>query len=115
MVKCANVKLITSVLVAHDSLVLVRMIKPLNSCMTLLAFNSFRAQIPPQTIYESFTIFWRIFEQIGRSSEISGVMSEITTLGVMRILLGWTPTCLVVEHEEDITFLLLVKVIEVLV
>ena len=115
MVKCANVKLITSVLVAHDSLVLVRMIKALNGCMTLLTFNSFWTQIPPQTIDESFTIFWCILEQIRRSPEISGVMCEITTLRVMGILLGRTPACLVVEHEEDVAFLLIIDVMEVFI
>ena len=115
VVKCANIKLVTSVLVAHDSLVLVRMIEPLNSCVTLLTFNSFRAQIPPQTIDESFTIFWCILEQIRRSPEISGVMCEITTLRVMGILLGRTPACLVVEHEEDVAFFFVVEIIEVLV
>lgn len=102
-------------LITHDSLVLVWMIKPLNGCMTLLTFYSFRAQIPPQTINESFTIFRCIFEQIRRSSEISGVVSEITTLGVMWILLGRTPTCLVVEHEEDVALFFIVQIIQVLI
>ena len=105
VVKGANVQLVASVLIAHDTLVLVRMVKSLDCGMTLGAFNSFRTQIPSNAVNESFAVFRRILENIRRSSEISSVMREVTALRVMRVLLGRTPTCLVVEHEEDISFL----------
>jgi len=83
--------------------------------VTFLALNSFRAQVPSKAVDERLTIFWSILEEIRWSPEVPRMMCIVAALRVVRIFLGWAPTCLVVEHEEDITFLLLVKVIEVLV
>ena len=33
----------------------------------------------------------------------------------MRVFLGWTPACLVIEHEEDVALLIVEVVVEVLV
>ena len=33
----------------------------------------------------------------------------------MRVFFGWAPTCLVVEHEEDVAFLLIIDVMEVFI
>ena len=115
VIESADIQLVTSMLVTHDALVLVRVVEPLDRRVAFSAFDAFRAQIPSNAVYESFAVLRRILENVRRSSEISGVMRKVTTLGVVRVLLGRTPACLVVEHEEDVAFLLLIQVNQVLV
>ena len=80
VVEGTDIQLVTSVLIAHDPLVLVWMVKTLNRSVTFCAFDSFRTRIPSQPINESFAIFRCILEQIWRSSEVSRVMGEVTAL-----------------------------------
>ena len=115
VIESTYVKLVTSMLITHYPLVFVWMIEPLDGRVTFLTFNSFRAQIPSQTIDESITVFRCILEQIWRPSEISGVMCEITTLRVVWVFLSRAPTCLVIEHKENVALLLVICVIEVFV
>ena len=79
VVKGANVQLVASVLVTHDSLVFVWMVKSFNSCMTFSALESFGALIPANAVNESFAVLWCILENVRRSSEVSCVVREIAT------------------------------------
>ena len=100
VIEGTDVQLVTSVFVTHNPLVLVGMVQPLDSRVALATFYSFRTQVPSYTVNESFAIFWRVLENIRRSSEISSMVREVAALRVMRVFLGRTPTGLVEEHEE---------------
>jgi len=115
VVERTDVEFVAAVLVTHDSLILVGVVEPFHGGVALSTFDTFRAIIPAGAIYESFAVLRRIFENVRRSSEISRVMSVVAALGVVRVLLGWAPACLVVEHEEDVAFLFLVQIGQVLV
>ena len=115
VIEGADVELIASMLITHDSLVLVWMVEALDGRMALAAFESFWTHIPSDAIDESFTVLWGVLEDVWRSSEVSSVMGEIASFRIMGVFLGRAPTCLVVEHEEDVALLFVVQVSEVLV
>ena len=115
VVEGTDIQLIASMLVTHNSLVLVWMVEAFDSRMALAAFEAFRAHIPTNAVNESFTVLWGVLEDVWRSSEVSSVMSEIASFRVMGVFLGRTPACLVEEHEEDVALLFVVQVSEVLV
>ena len=115
VVERTDVEFVAAMLVTHDSLVLVGVVEPFHGSVALSTFDTFRTIIPAGAIYESFAVLRRILENVRRSSEISRVMRVVATLGVVGVLLGRAPARLVVEHEEDVAFLLLVQVSQVLV
>ena len=105
MVESANVKFVTPLLIAHDPFVFLGMVQTLHGGVTLATFNTAWTSVPCYSCNQSLTIFWSIFKQVWRSSKISSMVCIDTTLGIMRIFLGWTPTRFVVEHIEDISLI----------
>lgn len=82
--------------IAKYSLVLIRMIQPLNSCMALVALQSLFAFVPPiknlfiigaillpNSFDQSVTIFGKISEELGRSPEVAQVMRVYAALRIM--------------------------------
>jgi hypothetical protein len=108
VIEGANLKLVTALFVALDTLVLLRMIKPLYHRVAFGALQSARALVPADVLLQGdLAVFSIILEEHGRSAEVPHVMSENTTFGVVAILLVGTPTGLVIEHEEGISIFLL--------
>ena len=110
VIESANIELITSLFVTHDPFIFIGMIQSLNCCVTFITFETSWAFVPSYSICQSLTVFWRIFEQFRRSSKVSCMMSKVAALWVVRVFFCWTPTCFVVEHEENIPLFFVIKI-----
>ena len=102
MVKRTDHEFVAAQFVALDALVLVRMIKSLHGRMALVALQALRTGMPASALHKSVTVLSCILEDFGWPPEVAHMMCIDAALTVMRILFGWTPTRLVVEHVEDV-------------
>lgn len=115
MIEGTDLHLITTHAVALDSLVLVRMVEPLDSGVALGTLDAPRAVLPPFTALECLTVLRRILEQVWRSAEVTRVMRVDATFRVVTILFRRAPARFVEEHEENVSLLLRVNLIESLI
>ena len=115
MEKGTNVCLVAARAITLNPLVLVRMIQPLHCCMTLIAFESTFTVIPAHTTLQSLTVLRRILEQVRGPPEIPRMVRINAALAIMAVLLGRTPTSLVIEHIKHVALLPLVDLVQALV
>ena len=96
VIEGTNLGFVASASVAVDSLILVRMVKPLYSRVTFVAENAiwthFPAMICGLLVAQIFTILCRVLEDLRRSSKVTHVMSINAVFRVVRILAVWTPS-----------------------
>lgn len=74
MVKRANVHLVAPRTVALNALVLVWMVESLHGGVALAALDPLLAVVPAKAILEGLAVLGGVLNQIGRSSEVAGVM-----------------------------------------
>ncbi len=70
MVKCANVHLVATTPITRNSLVLVRMVEPLDGGVALRTLDAALTIVPSNTILERLTILGSIFEEVGWATEV---------------------------------------------
>ena len=115
VVEGANIHLVAARAVAFDPFVFLWVVEPLYCGVTLAALDALLAVVPAYTILEGLAVLRGILKEVGRPSEVAGVMRIDAALRVVAVLLCWAPTRLVEEHEEDIPLLLRVNVSQGLV
>ena len=62
MIERANVHLVASTTITLNPLVLVRMVEPLNSCMTLITLDATWTIVPAESVLECLAVLGSIFE-----------------------------------------------------
>ena len=62
MIERANVHLVAPTPITLDPLVLVRMVEPLDCCMTLITLDAALTVVPAEAILESLAVLRSIFE-----------------------------------------------------
>ena len=62
MIERANVHLVAPTTITLNPLVFVRMVEPLNCCMTLITLDTALTVVPTKTVLESLAVLGRIFE-----------------------------------------------------
>ena len=102
VIKGANLKFVAALLVALDPFVLVRMVKTFDSCVALNASKPIWAKVPANTLDERLAVFRVVLEDVRRSAKVTHVVCIDTTLGVMRVFIGWAPTRLIEKHIKQI-------------
>ena len=80
VVEGADVHLVAAHPIALNALVLVRVVKPLNSRVTLVALNTTLTVLPAFAVLKSLTVLRRVLEQTRRSTEIARVVRINATL-----------------------------------
>ena len=115
VVEGADVHFIAAHTITLNPLVLVRVVKPLDSRVTLVALNTTLAVLPAFAVLERLAVLRSILEQTRRSAEVPRVMRINATLGVVAVLFGRAPAGLVEEHVEDVALLPRVNLIQFLV
>ena len=110
-----NVHLVAAHSVTLYALVLIGMVESLDCSVAFVALEAPGAMLPPRPILKSLAVLWRIFEQVRGPTEVPRVMSKNATLRIVAIFFSWTPTGLVEEHEKDVSFFLLINLIQLLV
>jgi hypothetical protein len=94
VVKSAYLRFIAPGFITINSLVLVWVVKSLNCGMALVAEEASGAKFPAELGIAGahrFAIFGHIFENFGRSPEVSHVVRIYATLGVVRLLAVGAP------------------------
>jgi hypothetical protein len=74
-------------------------IEPLYSCVALFAKDAFSTLVPADSRDQSLTVLSGIIEIFWGTTEVSGVMCEITAFRVMRVFI-FAPGGLIEEHVE---------------
>ena len=80
VVESTDIKFVTPMLIAHDPLILIRVVQSLHSGVTLVAHQPFWTLVPAKPIDQSLTIFWGILKELRWSSEVSCVMGIVAAL-----------------------------------
>jgi len=83
------------------------MVEALDHGVALLTLQSTGTLVPARVLLKRLAVFSDVLKEERRPSEVSHVVSEHTSFGVMMVLLGGAPTSLVVVHEEVVAVFVL--------
>lgn len=107
--KCAEFVLVAfAPTIAESALVLIWMVQSFNSRVAFAARKSERAHFPAVLLVaQIITIFRWVFEDLWGSPKVAHMVGVNAAFRVMRILVIWAPTRLILKHEKGETFQLL--------
>lgn len=88
VIEGADLKFVAPLLVALDSLVLVRVVKSLDGGVTLGTLEPGLAHVPGEASDERLAVLGRVLKYLGRSSEVPHMVCVNTRLGIVGIFFG---------------------------